>query len=198
MADQTNIGAEGAPAAEPQNTEENRIPQARFNEVNSALKIALAELESLKRERHQQEETRLAEEKRWEELAGKYKADLDKLSGYEDQVKDVETTLNAVLEAQLTELSDDARAMIDDLPLSAQQKLDYLAKNRHRLIRPTAPDMDAGARGDGTKTTRKLTPGEQTAARAAKMSEAAYLEALQKMERAAAQAAGVSFKEHPK
>ena len=57
MADENNIGAGSAPAAEPRNTEhEHMIPKARFDEVNNKYKDLAAQLDQLKAQQTQQEE----------------------------------------------------------------------------------------------------------------------------------------------
>jgi len=179
MADE-NIGAEnGAPAAEPKNTEsqEHMIPKARFDEVNKRAKDLAAQLAKLEKDQDTVREQQLAEQQQWKALAEERAKKLDELAPYKVQYEAVASTLEGLLAAQLEQLPDDARDMVESMPLDAQQKLDWLAKNGAKLMRPTAPNTDAGVRGDSAQKIR-LTPGQEAAARMARMTNEQYIQAL--------------------
>ncbi len=168
--DTTNNGADtGAPSAGTQTTE-NMVPQSRFNEVNNALKDMRAELDALKTANQTAETTRLEEQQEWQTLAETRKAEIDRLKGVEEQFTSVNATLDALLEAQLAELSDDAKAMVPK-QLSKQDQINWIAENRQRLTRPAAPDMHAGARGDSVPPETAITAEERPAFIASGMSQ---------------------------
>ncbi len=63
--------------------------------------------------------------------------------------------------------------------LSIEKRLNWLAKNKAKLLKPIAPDIGAGQRGSGTgKKTRVLTPEERQVAKTFGYSEEEYIEHL--------------------
>ena len=150
MADENNIGADhGTSPDGAQNAgQEHMIPKARFDEVNTARRDLERRLAALEAQQQETLEAQLAEQQRWQELAEQRAQRIAELQPYQEQAESVEQTLAALLEAQLERLPDEVREMVNELPLPAQQKLDWLAKNQARLVRPTAPPADGGMRGD--------------------------------------------------
>lgn len=168
--DTTNNGGNTTPpAAEPQNTD-HMIPKARFDEVNNALKGLRTELDTLKAANLTAETKRLEDDKQWKLLAEQRQAEIVRLTGVEEQFTSVNATLEALLAAQLAELSDDAKAMVPEA-LSKQEQINWIAKNRQQLTRSTAPSFDAGSRGDRVTPETAITADEMPAFKASGMSQ---------------------------
>lgn len=188
MTDEKNGADISAPAAEPQNAgHEHMIPKARFDEVNNARKDLEARLARLEKEQQAAHERQLAEQQKWQELAEERAKALEALRPYKTQFEEIAATLESLLTAQLETLSDEAREMVDSMPLGVQQKLDWLAKNRAKLMRPSAPQTDAGVRGDTKMHKMRLTPDQEAAlARAQRvdpsMTRERYIAALLKLQ----------------
>jgi small-conductance mechanosensitive channel len=188
MTDEKNGADTSAPAAEPQNTGyEHMIPKARFDEVNNARKDLEARLAKLEKDQQTAREQQLAEQQKWQELAEERAKKLEELSPYKAQFEAVSTTLESTLAAQLEDLPDDVRDMVDSMPGDVQQKLDWLSKNRGKLLRPTAPNTDAGVRGDTKVQKMRLTPDQEAALARAQgvdpsMTRERYIAALLKMQ----------------
>jgi len=162
MADETNIGATGAPAAEPKNTgheQQHMIPKARFDEINNAYKEIKTQLDQLREQQQQANETRLAEQQKWQELAEKRAARIAELEPYQNRVKEIEDALSATVKARIERLPEDARGMVPDFG-DARKTLTWLDANEARLMRPPAPNMDAGARGETSNAKAELTQEE--------------------------------------
>lgn len=186
MADE-NIGADqGASPEVAKNTaHENMIPLARLNQVIAERNDARDRLEKLEKAQQEADAKRLADQQQWQQLYEQERAKVAQLEPLKTQVESVNATLDALLESQLEQLPDDMRDMVRELPGTVQDRLDWLAKNKTRLMRPAAPDMDAGARGDSAKAAVKLTPEQQDALKRAqrvdpKMTEERYIAALLK------------------
>ena len=138
--------------------------QAQLKRVNAESAGRRKEIDALKAELDKLTTSQLADQQKWQELAQKYQAERDELKPYKAQAESVSETLESLLTAQLADLPDEARVMVGDMPGTAQEKLDWLAKNRSRLLKPLAPAMDAGARGDGSSHANvKLTPEQEQA-----------------------------------
>jgi len=138
--------------------------QKKLREANAESAERRHKIVELEAELNRVKETKLAEDQRWQELADKYQKERDELSPFKSQVETMSETLNKVLEAQLETLPDEAKAMIREMPGTNQEKLAWLANNHARLVRPAAPAMDAGARGDSAPmATMKLTAAQEQA-----------------------------------
>jgi len=164
-----NIGTDtGASAAEPQNTgHENRVPQSRLNEVIKEREDLKARLDKLEQQQQQADEKRLTDQEQFKELAEKYRAELEALKPVAGQVKDWQKSLMETAQAQIERLPKDMRELVPEYD-DPRKTLDWLNKNAARLMRPSAPEMDAGARGDtSTHKNVNLTPGEEAALKAA-------------------------------
>jgi len=138
--------------------------QEQLRQVNQESASRRHEIAKLQDELDKAQKAQLADQQKWQELAQQYQQERDELKPYKAQAESISATLEALLAAQLDPLTDEARGMVADIPGTAQQKLDWLAKNRDKLTRPQAPPMDAGARGDRTDTI-ELTPEERQMAK---------------------------------
>lgn len=169
MADETNPGAQSASPAEAENTDaqqQHMIPKARFDEVNNLAKSLKAELEKLRTSQQQAEEQRLAEQNEWKALAEQRAAKVAELEPVAQQVKEIREALEATVAARIERLPEDVRALVPDFG-DPRKTLDWLNANEQRLMRPLAPQMDAGARGDSGGAMPKLTDMEIKLARMA-------------------------------
>jgi len=171
------------PPAGAQNTEahEERIPYSRFKEVNDEKKALEARLAKLERAQSEADQKRLEDEKRYQELADKYKAELDQVRPVAGQVDDYKAALKETAAAQIALLPEDVRDLVPEYP-DPRDTLTWLNKNAAKLKRPLAPDMDAGVRGDSAKPAIKLTPGEEKALRMSHMKREDYIAAKIAME----------------
>lgn len=151
MSEQENTGAQSASPAGAENTEAQQpshmIPKARFDEVNNLAKSLKAELEALRTSKQADEEKRLAEQQEWKTLAEQRAARLAELEPLAASVKEMQEALNATVKARIDRLPEDVRDLVPDFG-DARKTLDWLNANEHKLMRPLAPAMDAGARGD--------------------------------------------------
>jgi chromosome segregation ATPase len=158
MTDQTDITPDGA-----QNTdrhETNTVPYARFKEVNDARKNLEERLAKLEAAQATAEQKRLEEEQRYQELANSYKGELDRVKPVAGQVDEWKAALKETADTQTAQLPDDMRDLVPEYD-DPRQTLAWLNKNAARLMRPAAPAMDAGQRGDSAGQTLKLTPDQE-------------------------------------
>ena len=188
--DATTTGAQDAPQTTSttpvaaQNV--NELPewaQRIIRDTRQEAKASREAREALERAQQAAESKRLEEQGEWQKIAEQRKAVLDALAPIKAKAEQADAVMQKLLDAQLERLSDDARDMVNTMPGDVQAKLDWLAANQGRLMRPAAPEMDAGARGNSAASI-KLTPGQETAARAARMTNEQYISALLQMEQA--------------
>lgn len=120
-------------------------------------------------QRQQQEQAKLADEKQWEALAGKYKTQIDELAPRADR-----------LDAMEQFVRDMAQKRIDALPTQWQnavpefsdplQTLDWLEKSAPLMAQTPPPNLNPGAQGDSSKpSTSSLMPEDLALAKAAGM-----------------------------
>jgi ribonucleoside-triphosphate reductase len=162
MADQvTNQGdSTQNPSDDSKNTDnEHMIPKSRFDKINDKAKDLEDKLKKIEEERQKDIEARLVEQQQYKELAEKRGKELAEIQAKAQKVDAYEQTLTAVYEASLQELPEDMRDLVPD-ELNTQQKLNWLSKNKSRLLKPISPDLGAGKRGGGGSSDVKLTPEE--------------------------------------
>lgn len=152
----------------------------RLNEENKGHRIANERLTAAAK---QQREADLMKNEEYKTLAEERAVDLARLQGVEEQLTGMDATLEKVLEAQKSKLSDEGRKLIPT-QLNNQQQLDYIAENFDALKRPTPPPSDAGARGDThTAPAVPLTQGQKDAARLANWTDEQYIAAVLKQDK---------------
>lgn len=134
-------------SAETENTDANeqRIPKSRFDEVNNRAKAAerkLAQLEAAEAQRLEQEQL----------AKGEHQKVIDALKPKAERAEALEAALQTYYEAELAGVPEDKRGLIPDGDVTT--RLDWLkkAKTAGLFGLPKAPDLDAGAQGDRTKT----------------------------------------------
>jgi chromosome segregation ATPase len=172
MADTSNDAPAGA-----ENTgghQEVMIPKARFDEINERMKKAERELQAFMDKQTDAEKTRLAEQEEYRQLAERLAAENDALKPYKAQAEAAHAALQETVEGQIAQLSEDVRELVPTFA-DPRDTLAWLNKNAARLMKPLAPAMDAGAKGE-RKTIVNLTPGQEKAARDAHMTNEEYVE----------------------
>lgn len=163
MADQDDKQGDGVKNTgdDPKNTDNNEhmIPKSRFDEINQKAKKLEEELAKFKEEQQKEVEARLVEQQQYKELAEKRGKELAEIQAKAQKAEAYEQTLTTVYEASLQELPEDMRDLVPE-ELTVQQKLNWLSKNKARLLKPNSPDLGAGKRGGGNDQDVKLTPEE--------------------------------------
>ena len=166
--DDGDVSGDGKKADKPKT-----IPYERFSEINEQYQEMKSSYEKLsenmavlEKERKEALEQRLTEQEKYKELADKRAEELAKTQQELDKVKGMSEVLEKVLETQVEEIPEEYRELIPE-EYTAQQKLDWIAKNRAKLIKKPAPDLGAGKRGKGDDTGDKkfLSPEEKQFAR---------------------------------
>ena len=148
-------------------------------------RVALKEQEKQARER---EQARLVEEGKWKELAESRANELAQYQPYKERAETLEAQLRAHNEARIKRVPEDMRTII---PTEyAPEKLSaWLDANESKLVRPPAPDLDAGAGrgGAGSMATIKLTPEQKQLAEQARMTPEQYAAQLKNAQEKSAQ-----------
>jgi len=140
--------------------------QQLIRETRSEAAARRKRLDDMEAEHQKAQEARLVEEKRWQELAEQRAAKLAELEPVAEQVKEIREALDATVKARIERLPEDVRDLVPDFG-DPRKTLDWLNANEQRLMRPLAPQMDAGARGDTGGAMPKLTDMEIKLARMA-------------------------------
>jgi hypothetical protein len=155
---------EDHPPAEAQKTE-HMIPKTRLDEEIQKRKDAEARATALEAEKNSQLETQLAEQGKYKELAEERNNKIAELQPKADKLEEYEKTLLDVLESQIKEIPEEFRGMVPEA-LSTQQKLNWIAANKSKLMKSQPFDIGAGKRGgtDG-KPTLELTEEEKATAK---------------------------------
>lgn len=120
------------------------------------------------------ERKRLEESAEYKKLYEATQAELSSLKPKAEAVDTYEKTLTSILTAQVAELPEDFRDVVPE-GLSTQQKLDWLAKNKAKFMKPEPFDIGAGQRGTKQNQTVKLTDEERNAAKRLGMSEEDFI-----------------------
>ena len=154
----------GDATAESNNTDiSHMIPKDRFDEVNAQAKEYKRQLEAKDKALKDAQKANLKEKEEYKKLYEQTEIELSKLQPIADQVESWKETMDRVLEAQIEQIPEDMRGLIPD-EMTVKQKLDYIARNKARLIKPTAPSIGAGERGAGISNKRALNPQEKAVA----------------------------------
>lgn len=122
-----------------------RTESAERRKRLKALENTVAENE---RKRHEEEATRLAEQGQWKTLAEQRAVDLERLKGASERAEALEFRIKAANEARIAKIPADMQTIIptdyDPIKLS-----EWLDANESKLVKPSAPDLEAGRRGNG-------------------------------------------------
>ena len=164
------------PAAEPKDTEksEHMIPKSRLDEVIQERNEMKSQIAALQKASQEAEEQRLKDQEQWKELAEKRQQEIEGLKPRAVVAEEQEKTLKDYLTAQIEEIPESLHSLIPE-QLTTMQKLQWLAVNRAKLIKPSGPDIGAGVRGAGGESAYKLTPDEKQAAKLFGLSDEEYV-----------------------
>jgi len=164
-------------AAEPIKTEpqEHMIPKSRLDEEITKRKDLEGRLAALEKSARESEEQRMKDQEQWKELADKRQQEIEAIKPKAAIADEQEHTLQAYLNAQIEELPEDMHSLIPE-QLTTMQKLQWLAANKAKLLKPIGPDIGAGMKGAGGsgKSAVQLTPDEKAIAQRFGMSDEEY------------------------
>jgi hypothetical protein len=126
----------------------------------------------------EREQSRLAEQGKWQELAESRAKDLNEALPYKERVQDLEAMIREGNEARIKAVPENMRALIPmDYP--PERLARWLDANAALLIPRNAPDLDAGASGGGSGKPITLTSDQVAMARQMGMTPEAYAAQLQ-------------------
>ena len=162
-----------SPAEAEKADKENFVPKSRFNELNTKLKESQARLATVEKEQASQLEKQLVEQGKHKELAEERAKKIAELQPKADQVDAYEKSLVGVLEAQTEDIPEQMRDLIPS-EYTTQQKLDWIAQNRSKLMKPLPPDLKAGKRGGEENGSADLNSEELAMASTAGMTAEEY------------------------
>jgi chromosome segregation ATPase len=144
------------PAALQIELDEARAEAARFRK----------QFRDLEADKKKQEEEKLAQEKSWQQLADKRKAELDEVAPYKDKYETVLSAVKVTIEERKKQIPEQFHSLIPAFedPLKT---LEWINANAAKLTAPKAPNtIDAGAQGTGGQAaSAKLSDAEMEHAR---------------------------------
>ncbi len=163
--DTTNTGAEQQapthPPAGAQTTEqENRVPQTRLNEVIAERNAARDSLVQLQQQIDAMQADRLKEKEDYKKLYELSQKTLDDIKPQAEQMEAMRASIITMVNAEIERLPEDKRAMVPQFD-DPRQTFDWLREHGPTLMRPSAPQMDAGAIGDTPPESAKLSPEQE-------------------------------------
>lgn len=133
------------------------VPFERWDQTNKRMKEAeakLAELakaeDSRKAQAKLDEEARLAEGQKYQELAEKRKAEIDELSPLKDKAIRYAAALTSLLETERKGLAKHILELLDKMDPADQ--LEYIAKNKSVLNPGAVPNINGASTGQGRAT----------------------------------------------
>ena len=151
VAEQNESGRDAQSSAETENTEkqEHMIPKSRLDEVLEKNKELLEKMYAMDTASKEAEEKRLQDQEQWRELAENRQKELEALKPKASVAEEQEKSLQTYLKAQIEEIPEEMRSLIPE-SLTTLQKLDWLALNRSKLLKPIGPNIGAGQQGAGS------------------------------------------------
>lgn len=149
MGTEANEGQAVAPSAETLKSEsDHMIPKSRFDEINGELKKLRAELDAREKAERERTEKVLLEQARFQELAEKRGAELAEANAKASKAEAYEAAVNRLLEAELASLPEEVKELVPS-EYSPDKQIDWIAKNKAKLMKPSAPNIGAGGLGAG-------------------------------------------------
>lgn len=121
------------------------------------------------------EETKLAEQQKWQELAELRAKEVDALKPERERREVLEGFVRDTVAKRIEALPEAYRTLVPEYD-DPVKTLAWLDANAGKLITPRPPTLDAGVRGDSSQTLPKLTEVEQQLARMAGMTDQQYAE----------------------
>ncbi|MED4840403.1 hypothetical protein P9695_08795 [Weizmannia sp. CD-2023] len=114
-------------SANPQHQKENFIPKSRFDEVNNKFKEVQAQLDSLLKERQEQELEEQKKRGEYEKLYESTKKELEAAQTYKERAKQLESVIAEMVESKLAEIPEELHDIIPD-GMTPEQKLSWITK----------------------------------------------------------------------
>lgn len=147
----------------------------RFRELNQAKIDAENKAAALEKAAQDAELEALEKQKNYQKLYEKAQAEVTSLKPKAEQLAEMEKTLASMLKTEISSLPEQFQDIVPD-GLSTQQKLDWLARNKAKFMKPESFDIGAGEKGAKAKEQKKteLTAEEKQAARDFGMTEEEY------------------------
>lgn len=175
------LPASTTPAANEHGDWFNSLPKEAQDEILALRKEAKANRQKASAAElaaQQAEETRLADEKKWQQLAEKRAADLEALKPIKEQYEALQEAAKASNEKRIKQLPENVRSLVptDYDPLKLRDWLDNAAP---LLTQPRAPNLNPGTQGDGGTALPTLTAEQMEYAQLAGMKPEDYAKYLQ-------------------
>lgn len=148
------------------------IKQLRAEAADRRKQLATFQSEAQKREQE-----RLIAEGKWKELADARAAELAQLQPYQTRATELEAIIKAQNEARVKQIPEELRSAVPDY--APERLSSWLDANFAKLVRPVAPNLDAGAGVGGVHGTQ-LTDDQRAIARRMGMTDEQYAKALNK------------------
>lgn len=131
-------------------------------------------------ERQRREQQALAEQGKWKELAEARQRELEQFKGYQERAETLEGLIRKSNQARIERIPEDMRALVPADYLTPDQLNAWLDANEARLVKPTAPNTDAGAGAGGGGSQVRLTEDQKNLARALGISEDKMIEQIKR------------------
>jgi hypothetical protein len=131
-------------------------------------------LENAEKEKQRLENERLQEQGKYKEISEKQAAELTPLKVQAERAALLETAITENNDKRVSRIPETHRGLVP-ADYTPEKLSKWLDANEALLIKPTAPQTDAGAQGTPTNNAPKLNAEEQTYARMAGMSDEEYL-----------------------
>lgn len=105
-------------------------------------------LKNAEEEQRKREQAQLAEQGRFKELAEQRAKEAESLKPYKDRAESLEALLRASNEARISRIPEQFRSIVP-VDYAPEKLATWLDDNATKLVRPTAPQTDAGAGAGG-------------------------------------------------
>lgn len=143
-------------AAENTDSQGHMIPKSRFDEINERMKAAETALREATEKREKEEEERKRKqgeyESLYEEAKGKLGEMTPKLETLQERVQALEAAITANNDARMERIPEPMRKLVPKDLMTPEELSKWLDENQEVLVKPSAPDVDAGVRGERGKT----------------------------------------------
>jgi seryl-tRNA synthetase len=151
-------------ATENTETSEHRIPKSRFDEVNNERKELKEQLAKLKSKEQEREQQLKLEQGQHADVISEQRTQIEKLNEQLATLQSARDALEKSVRARIDALPAEWHDAVPDFddPAKTLQWLDTVA---HKLTRPSAPNTNAGAMSDKTKSSTKLTAEQRDMAK---------------------------------
>lgn len=122
-----------------------------------------------------EEQERLAAQGNWQEIAERRQKEADELKPYQERAKQLEERLRAINETRIQQIPEAMRDLVPADELPPERLAEWLDKHGSKLMRPIAPQTDAGAgAGAGGGSAVSLTEDERLIAKQMGMTDEDY------------------------